>query len=129
MTTLTAWAHLPNATLIDTLIARLPHYIPSARIAARDAAWVAARDAARDAARVAAWDAAWDAARDAAWDAARVAAWGAARAAACALIVWDDMPAFIAMSDEELEALRVIGADTDIAHRAFCALAYKEITS
>ena len=87
--TTTAWAHLPNATHIDRILADL-------RL--RPQAWAAALDAARVAAWDAAWGAVWDAARAAVWVAARGAAWDAAydaaRDAACgamlALIAWDD---------------------------------------
>ena len=131
MTTPTAWAHLPNARLIDALIAALPTCPQATRDAARDAARAATRAAARDAAWAAARGAAWDAARDAAWhaawdaawDAARDAAWGAARATG-ALVAWDDMPAFIALSDPELEALRKIADGTDTAHKALFAQLY-----
>ena len=105
----TAWAQLPNAALIDTLLAALP----AAPKAARDAAWDAARDAA------------WVAARGAAWD----AAWVAARGAACALVAWDDMPGYIALGDAELGALRAVGAGTDVAHKALSAQLYKLLTA
>ena len=109
----TAWAHLPNATHIDRVLAHLKQHPDrweaawgAAREAARDAAWEAARDAAWGAARDAAWGAARGAARGAAWDAARGAAWdaawgatggatggatwGAAKDAIEALVAWDD---------------------------------------
>ena len=116
MTTPTAWAQLPNAALIDKLLAALPT-VPDA---ARGAAWAAARGAA------------WDAARGAAWGAARVAArgaaLGAARDAAAALVAWDDMPGYIALGDAELEALRAVGADTDVAYKALSAQLYRLLT-
>ena len=157
--TTTEWAHLHNAALIDMLLADFSRATPTkieklravdaawaaARGAARAAAWAAARDdawaaawgagwaAAGGAARAAARGAAWAAARGAAWDAAWGAVWAAAGDAAwlsaSALVAWDDMPAFIALGTEELEALRLLGAGTDIAHKALCALYYKEITS
>ena len=132
MTTPTAWAHLPNAALIDKLLAALPT-VPDAALGA---ALGAARGAARVAALGAAWDAAWGAARgaarDAAWVAARGAAWVAARdtarGAAAALVAWDDMPGYIALGDAELEALRAVGADTDVAHKALSAQLYRLLT-
>ena len=94
------WAHLPNATHIDCILADLsirPQAWEDAYAAldeARDAAWVAARGAAWDAAWAAAYDDAQDAAYAAAWDAARGAprdaAWDAAWDALLALIAWDD---------------------------------------
>ena len=101
----TAWAHLPNAALIDHLLRALPT-LP-----------------------VATWVAAWDAARDAAWDAARVAAWAAVWAALVALIAWDDMPAYIALTGAECEALRAVGAGTDVAHKALAAQIYRLLTA
>ena len=120
----TAWAHLPNAAYIDLLLAALP--------TAPAAAWDAAGVAARGAAWGAAWVAARVAARDAAWVAARGAALGAARDAALdaasSLVAWDDMPGYIALGDAELEALRAVGADTDVAHKALSAQLYRLLT-
>ena len=126
----TAWAHLPNATHIDRVLASLAATPElwgaawgAAWDAARDAAWDAARDAAwgaaRDAARDAAWgaalgsalagvedialDAAWRTAWDAAWDAARDAAWDAI----AALIAWDDCAVFLNMPPD---AVRLVAA-------------------
>ena len=114
----TVWAHLPNATHIDRVLASLAA-TPELWGAARDAAWIGARvaawdaawDAARGAARDAAWDAAWDAARGAARDAARDAARGAARDAAwdaiAALVAWDDCAVFLDMPPD---AVRLVAA-------------------
>ena len=107
----TAWAHLPNATHIDRVLAHLKQH-PDRWDPARDPAWDPARDpargAARDAARDAAWDAARDAAWDAAWDAARGAAWGVAWGAAwgavAALIAWDDCAYLLDQTPELLQA-------------------------
>ena len=80
-----AWAHLPNAALIDEVLASLKAD-PEKWDAARGAAWDAAQGAAWDAAWGAAWDAVWGtaraAARDAAWFRARDATWGVAGGAA-----------------------------------------------
>ena len=110
----TAWAHLPNATHIDRVLASLtatPELwdaaYDAAYDAARTAAWHAAWDAARNAARGAEWDAArdaaWRTARDAAWDAARDAAWDAI----AALIAWDDCAVFLNMPPD---AVRLVAA-------------------
>jgi hypothetical protein len=104
----TAWAHLPNATHIDRVLASL---------AATPELWDAAMDAAWDDARDAAWDAAWDDARDAAWDAARGtardaardAAYNAARDAIAALIAWDDCGVFLDMPPDAVRLVAVSG--------------------
>ena len=79
----TAWAHLPNAELIDQLLVDLQN-------AARDTALIAARGTAWNAAWTAAWNAARAAARGTAWNTARDAAWYVARDAASALVAYDD---------------------------------------
>ena len=81
---MTAWSHLPNAALIDEVLA-------SVRTSPEE--WTAAWDAARGTAR----DAAWDAARGAAWD----AAWGAV----AALVAYDDAGQFMNLSAEHLQRL------------------------
>ena len=108
MTNSTEWSHLPNAALIDEVLASLK---------TSPDRWATARDAVRDAA----WDAAWDAARSAAWGAIRGATWGAicgalqsaaegaARSAAwnalLALIAYDDAGQFIKRPVSELQML------------------------
>jgi hypothetical protein len=106
----TAWAHLPNATHIDRVLASLaatPKAWTAAWTAARDAAWTAAWTAARSAIRSATWDAAWDAARSASGDAAGDAAWGAAWGAIVALLAWDDCAVFLDMPPD---AVRLVAA-------------------
>lgn len=115
---MTAWAHLPNAALVDEVLASIranPEKWDAARDAARDAAWDAARDAVRGAVRGAARSAAWDAARSAAWGATRDAAWGAARDAAqgavwsvawgavAALVAYDDAGQFMKLPVDHLQ--------------------------
>ena len=112
----TAWAHLPNAALIDEVLTSLRTH-PKKWIAiqdtVRDTAWSAARSAAWDAVRGtisnATRDAAWNATRDAAWnatrDAARDAAWGAARDVISALIAYDDASQFMRLPTEQLKAM------------------------
>ena len=106
----TAWAHLPNATHIDRVLASLAA-TPKLWDAARGAAWRTARGTARGAAlgaaRGAARGAAWDPALDAAWRAARDAAWGAAWDAVAALIAWDDCGVFLDMPPD---AVRLVAA-------------------
>ena len=104
MTVPTAWAHLPNAALIDRVLAECRSTAAAwDAVAPWDAAWRHARSDARDAA----WRAAWGglnsgvarcgpgrAERIAAWHATRGGllddAWDAARDACAALIAWDD---------------------------------------
>ena len=104
MSQITAWAHLPNAALIDEVLASLeahPKKWGTAWGAARGAAWGAARGAARGAAWGAAWGAARGAARDAAWGAALGTAWGAI----AALIAYDDAGQFMKLPVEQLKAM------------------------
>ena len=120
-----AWADLPNAALIDEVLAAM-------RGAARDAAWTAALDTARGAARDAALDAALDAARDAAWTAARDAAWnaawataahaalGASWAAVAALIAWDDAAQLYPLTPAQLRLAAALLPDND--HRRHAAV-------
>lgn len=119
-----AWDKLPNAALIDRVLASLrQHYElwDAAWTAVRDESWDAARDSARDSARVAAWEsardmikgAAWvsaaDAARNAAWNAARDAsghvAWGAARDAIAALVAYDESADILRLSPDAVRAM------------------------
>ena len=112
----TAWAHLPNAALIDEVLTSLkahPEKWVAARSAAQNAAWNAARDAARNAARDAVWnaarDAVWNAARDAVWNAAwgvtRDVVWGAADDVISALIAYDDAGQFMKLPAEQFKAM------------------------
>jgi len=112
----TAWAHLPNAALIDWVLAdvrRRPEVWVAAWDAALDAAWaaarVAARAAARDAARAAARAAAQVAARDAARVAALDAAWDAAWDITLALITWDDAQFVLDLSPDAFRLLLAVG--------------------
>jgi hypothetical protein len=129
---MTAWAHLPNAAHIDSILADVQAR-PEAWAAARAAAWTAgdaaraaagdaAWDAARAAARLAAWHAAWHAAGHAAW-AAREAAWHAAwleaRAldlaldaaweAVLALVAWDDCAHLLSTDPDQVRVLALLG--------------------
>lgn len=109
--TTTAWAHLPNAALIDRVLedaAQRPKVWVAALDAAMDAVRNAARAAALDAALDAARDVALDAARDAALDATRDVAWGAVRDAVLALIAWDDAGPLL---DTPVPALRLYAAN------------------
>ena len=100
----TAWAHLPNAALIDGVLASLKAH-PEKWAAARDTAWNTVQSAAWGAAWSAAWDAARDAARAAAWDAAREAAWVAAGDVIATLIAYDDAGQFMKLPVEQLKAM------------------------
>jgi hypothetical protein len=102
-----AWDHLPNAKLVDRVLADL-----RARPQVWAAAWDASPwDAARGAARVAAWgasrDATWAAAWDATWAATWAVAWDAARDACAALVAWDDASLLL---DMPVDAVRLLAA-------------------
>ena len=107
-----AWAHLPNAALIDEVLASLktdPEKWDAARGAARGAAWGAAWEAVWGTVRAAARNAAWFRARDATWGvaggAARGAARGAAWGAAATLIAYDDAGQFMKLPVDHLKGL------------------------
>lgn len=111
-----AWAHLPNAALIDEVLASLKAR-PDKWDAAWDAAWDAvqgaargaARDAVRDAARGTARDAVRDAALnaalDVAWNPAWDAAWDTAWNTIATLIAYDDAGQFMKVPVEHLRRL------------------------
>lgn len=120
MVTTTAWAHLPNAALIDEILSSLRAdpdkwataaflaggpAMNAARDAARDASWVSTRDAAVNASRGAAWDAIWDVAwpevRNVAISAARGAAWDTV----LILITCDSAGQFVKLSPDHLKVL------------------------
>ena len=81
---MTPWAHLPNAALIDEVLAS---------VKADSNEWGAARDAARDAARGAACVPVWDTDWSAAWD------------AVAALIAYDDAGKLIKQPVAHLQGL------------------------
>ena len=119
---MTAWAHLPNAALVDEVLASIKTS-PEKWGAARVAAWDVARDAPQDAAWTAVWGTTWDAvwdtvraaARDAAWVRARDATWGVAGGAArntaaawsavATLIAYDSAGQFMKLPTEHLGRL------------------------
>ena len=76
----TAWAHLPNAALIDEVLASLK---------AHPERWGTAQTAA------------WNEAQTAAWDAARDAAWSTV----ATLIAYDDAGQFMKLPAEQLKAM------------------------
>jgi len=114
----TAWAHLPNAALIDAVIAAA-----EARPKVWSAARIAARDAARDAAQTAAWNAAWDAVqgmgRAATWDAARNAAWDVV----LGLLAWDDCAHLLDLPSTTLRTMADL-CDAPACHQAMLLLPY-----
>ena len=107
--TTTAWAHLPNATHIDrVLAARQAH--PDEWTPAWQVAWYEA------------WDAAWDAAKYTIREKARVRAGGkeygplwdapirsASGGAVMALIAWDDCAYMLDLPEDTLSELRAVG--------------------
>ena len=130
----TAWAHLPNAKLIDAVLAdvkaRPDVWVAAwgaARAAARDAAYFAAWGAARAAARAAAHFPAWGAARAAAWVAAYTVAWAAAFPAArdviLALLAWDDCTYLLDLPSDTLRTMADL-CDAPVCHQAVLLLPY-----
>ena len=109
----TAWAHLPNAGHIDSVLANLkehPEKWKAARYAAwRQTAWAAAWHAAYTAAQSTAKIVAWHASQNAAWGAARDSVWGAGRSAIAALIAWDDCAHMLDLAEATLSELRAAG--------------------
>ena len=119
---MTAWSHLPNAALIDEVLASIKTS-PEKWSAARAAVWDVARDAPQDAAWTAVWGAAWGAvwdtvraaARGVAWLTARDATWGVAGGAArntaaawsavAALVAYDDAGQFMKLPADHLQRL------------------------
>lgn len=102
---MTAWAHLPNAALIDWAVCSA-RKDPAAWTAAWDAIWDASQAASWDASRTAARGAVWDASRGAVWGAAWDAIWGTARNAvwsaalgAARAAVWEAILSLIAYDD------------------------------
>ena len=117
---MTAWAHLPNAALINEVLASVktnPKKWGAGQGVVWGAAWSAARSAARSTAwsatRRAAWEAVLAAFQSAAWDAARSAvqspswnaAWDAAWDAAATLVAYDDAGQFMRLPAEHLQRL------------------------
>lgn len=108
----TAWAHLPNAALIDEVLASFKAR-PDKWAAAQGTRWSAAWNVAWDAAWSAAWTASRGAARAASLDAipnvtrdaTRTTAWDAASDAIAALIAYDDAGQFMKMPVEHLQRL------------------------
>ena len=84
----TAWAHLPNAALIDEVLTSLK---------AHPEKWSTAWDASRGAAQAVLWGSTWAAARDAARD----AAWSTV----ATLIAYDDAGQFMKLPAEQLKAM------------------------
>jgi hypothetical protein len=107
-----AWDNLPNAKLIDWVLAdlkRRPGTWDEAWAAAWDEARGAARAAAWAAARAAAWAGAWAGACAAAWDAARDAARGAAWDVLVALVAYDEAADLLDMPSDAVRLLAVGG--------------------
>ena len=122
----TAWAHLPNAKVIDEVIADFIER-PQTRgdAEAQVAAWCAAWGAAQVAARVAVQDVAWDSALDAtwavAWDSARYEVQTAARDALLALIAWDSSADLLSLTPDALRTI-IDTCDGDVKHQAVLLL-------
>jgi len=126
------WSHLPNAALIDWVIADVKENRSDwddawnaawevAWEAARDAAWNAACDAARDAARDEAWTAAWIAAmRAAGWYAARCA-----RLSCLALVAYDHAVSLFDMPVEQVRVMAYLGQPAAVLLLTACLVREK----
>ena len=100
----TAWAHLPNAALIDEVLASVRAH-PGKWNAARHATWVVFQGAVWYTAWSAAWNAVQDAGRGEAWDAIRAIPQNTAWDTTTALIAYDDAGQFMKMPIEHLQRL------------------------
>ena len=108
---MTAWSHLPNAQLIDQVLAELDTYPDQFDVAggvarvetqwneAWHVAWNTADNACRGNIIDAAWDAAWRMNSDRMWDAGR----DAAANAIIALVAYDDADQYLGMTPDQLE--------------------------
>ena len=101
------WSHLPNARLIDYVLASVKEN-SDIWVRARHAARNAARNAARDMARNAARDMARDMARNAARDMARGMARAAARDAIAAFVAYDDCEQYLSMTYDQLKVYAIL---------------------
>ena len=137
----TAWAHLPNAALIDAVLADVMvrpgvwdavwREIKGPTISeAWDAAWGAAQDAVLAAARSAVRDAAWDAAQDTTWNAVKntkatggTILWGAARDVLFVLTAWDDCAHLLDLPSDTLRTMADL-CDAPACHQAVLLLPY-----
>ena len=126
-----AWADLPNAALIDEVLAAAAASTSAAHAAAHEAlraaqgaawtaAWTAAQSAARTAARTAARAAARSAAQSTVQGAAWDAAWVAARAAVSVLVAWDDAAELYPLTPAQLRLAAALLPDND--HRRHAAV-------
>ena len=104
-----AWNHLPNAQLIDQVLADMDTHHQQFCLAMQATCDVAqsearrdARDVAREQARQADRTEAWDASGDRAWCAPWDSAWHTAMCAMRALIAYDDADQYLDMTSDQL---------------------------
>jgi hypothetical protein len=114
----TAWAHLPNARLIDAVIADA-----KARPDVWGAVWVAMRAAVWLDAWRTAWEALRAAARIAEWNAARGEVKTAATDAILALLAWDDCAPLLDLPSTTLRTMIDL-CDAPACHQAVLLLPY-----
>ena len=100
----TAWAYLPNAALIDEVLASVKAR-PDKWVAAWNTTWVVSQGAVWYTAWSAAWNAVQDAGRGEAWDAIRAIPQNTAWDTTTALIAYDDAGQFMKMPIEHLQRL------------------------
>ena len=126
---MTAWAHLPNAAVIDTIFADVrdrPKVWDRAWFEAytvnRAAAWSEARDAARRAEKSAAhenlWYAIWHRALGlTVWN----TSWRPAKGASYALAIWPSSADLLALTPDALRTI-IATCDGDVKHQAVLLL-------
>jgi len=114
----TAWADLPNAKHIDSILADLKKN-PDRWSAAWTAEWNTAWNAARDAARTDEWAAAYGAARSAAGT--------AAKGAILALIAYDDCAYLLDEKPEHVQMLGLLGNQAALLLYPACLALHKEV--
>ena len=120
----TAWAHLPNAAVIDEMLAdatNRPDVWRAARREIESTVWSCAWDGARHAIDCVARSAAWSGVRDAAWDRGVTTARASVRAAVLALTAWDSSADLLALTPDALRTI-IDTCDGDVKHQAVLLL-------
>ena len=120
----TAWAHLPNAAVIDDVFAdatNSPGVWRAARGEIESTVWACAWDGARHAIDCGARLAAWSGVRDAAWSRGVTTAGASVRAAVLALTAWDSSADLLALTPDALRTI-IDTCDGDVKHQAVLLL-------
>ena len=125
---MTAWAHLPNASVIDEVFAdataRQEVWASgwfASHVTAKESAQVAARIAARDAAELASRSKTQDEVWGAAWEILLAAARYAYRGTAYALSAWDSSADLLRLTPDALRTI-IDTCEGDVKHQAVLLL-------